>query len=168
MPKRPLLERLPPSVVRRVFNVWPCYRGTGGRVVAIDGDWRRLRVEVPLSRATRNYVGTIFGGSMFGAVDPIYMLMLIRNLGPGYVVWDKSATIRFRKPAKSTLTAEFTLAAEHLDALRAELEEIESVERTYAIELVDRQGVVCATVEKLIHVARRDRRREPPERPSPS
>ena len=34
------------------------------------------------------------------AVDPIYMLMLLKILGPEYIVWDKSANIRFRKPGK--------------------------------------------------------------------
>jgi hypothetical protein len=33
---------------------------------------------------TRNYVGTIFGGSMYSAVDPIYMVMLTRRLGKDY------------------------------------------------------------------------------------
>jgi hypothetical protein len=36
---------------------------------------------MPLSWRTRNYVGTIFGGSMNSAVDPIYMVILIRRLG---------------------------------------------------------------------------------------
>jgi hypothetical protein len=34
--------------------------------------WRsEVRVRVPLGWRTRNYVGTIFGGSMYGAVDPL-------------------------------------------------------------------------------------------------
>ena len=37
--------------------------------------------------------------------DPFYMLMLIENLGRDYIVWDKSATIRFRKPGTGTMTA---------------------------------------------------------------
>jgi len=37
--------------------------------------------------ADENYVGTIFGGSMYAAVDPVYMLMLIMNLGKDYIVW---------------------------------------------------------------------------------
>ena len=73
------------------FNAWPCYRGTGGRVTFIAGDWSEVRVRLPLSWRTRNYVGTIFGGSIYGAVDPFYMIMLIHNLGPEYLVWVKAA-----------------------------------------------------------------------------
>ena len=77
------------------FNLFPAYRGTGGRVTYIRGDWSEVRIVVPLSWRTRNYVGTIYGGSLYGAVDPIYMLMLMRSLGPEYVVWDKAAAIRY-------------------------------------------------------------------------
>lgn len=70
------------------FNFFPAYRGTGGRVEYIAGDWREIRIRLPLNWRTRNYVGTIFGGSLYGAVDPLYMIMLIRNLGDEYVVWD--------------------------------------------------------------------------------
>ena len=114
-------------------------------------------MEIPLSRRTRNYVGTIFGGSMYGAVDPIYMLMLIRCLGAGYVVWDKAATIRFLRPGRSTLRATFTLPVEETDAIRSALESARSVDRVYTVGLVDGQGTVCAEVDKTLYVRKRDR-----------
>jgi hypothetical protein len=119
-------------------------------------------VAVPLSRRTRNYVGTIFGGSMYGAVDPVYMVMLIKALGPGYVVWDKSAAIRFRKPGRSTLHARFIIDDAELDAIRAALKTERAVERTYLIALTDADGTVHCEVEKTIHI-RLKRREAPPE-----
>jgi hypothetical protein len=91
------------------YNWFPAYRGTGGRITYIAGDWREVRIRLPLNWRTRNYVGTIFGGSMYGAVDPFYMVMLIRCLGPEYIVWDKTASIRFRRPGTATLFATFVL-----------------------------------------------------------
>ena len=64
------------------FNFFPAYRGAGARITYIAADWREVRIKLPLNWLTRNYVGTIYGGSMYGAVDPIYMIMLIRLLGP--------------------------------------------------------------------------------------
>src|SRR3979490_955761 len=96
-------------LARGHFNLFPAYRGTGGRVLYIRHDWREVRIKVPLNWRTRNYVGTICGVSLYGAVDPIYMLMLIRDLGPGYTVWDKAASIRFRRPGRTTLFATFEL-----------------------------------------------------------
>ncbi len=135
--------------------LFPAYRGTGGRITYVADDWREVRVAIPLSRRTRNYVGTIFGGSMYGAVDPIYMVMLIKALGPEYVVWDKAATIRFRKPGRSRLHATFVIDDAELHAIRAALETERSVDRTYRIDLVDSAGVVHAEVEKIIHIRRK-------------
>src|SRR6266849_2968684 len=137
------------------FNRFACYRGTGARLRYVAPDWSEIRIELPLSWRTRNYVGTIFGGSLYGAVDPIYMIMLIRRLGPDYIVWDKAATIRFKKPGKETLHARLLVPDEELSAIRTALESMRSVDRTYTVDLVDSAGVVCATVEKVLYIRRR-------------
>jgi hypothetical protein len=147
-------ESLKVRLLRHAFNWFPAWRGTGARIAYIADDWREVRVELPLTLRTRNYVGTMFGGSMYAAVDPFYMIMLIRNLGPDYVVWDKAASIRFLKPGRSTLHARFRLEEEELSAIRAALETARSVDRLYAVELVDREGVLHAVVEKTVHVRR--------------
>ena len=150
----PLPESLQTRLHRWAFNLWPCYRGTGGRVTYIASDWSEIRVKLPLSWRTRNYVGTIFGGSLYAAVDPFYMLMLMKNLGPDCIVWDKAATIRFRKPGRTTLTATFRLEEAELTELRSLLQSQAKVERTYRVALVDAEGTVHAEVEKVIHLRR--------------
>src|SRR5512141_272038 len=124
-----------------VFNLFPAYRGTGGRVTFVSDDFREVRVRVPLNWRTRNYVGTIFGGSMYAAVDPFFMIMLIQNLGPDYVVWDKAASIRFRRPGTGTLQARFAVPQEETDAILRALESAPSVDRVYTVDLVDGAGV---------------------------
>ena len=98
------------------FNLFPAYRGTGGRLVYIADDWSEVRIRLRLTWRTRNYVGTLFGGSLYGAVDPLYMVMLMHRLGPEYVVWDKSASIRFRRPGRGTLYATFRIDDDELAA----------------------------------------------------
>lgn len=137
------------------FNLFPAYRGTGARVVSIASDYRHVRIKLPLNWRTRNYVGTIFGGSLYGAVDPIYMIMLIKNLGPGFVVWDKGATIRFRKPGRMTLFADFRIDQAEIDGIKSLLRDRKSIDRIYKIELKDHDGDVCCVVEKTIYIARR-------------
>lgn len=138
------------------FYVFGCYRGTGGRLKYIAEDWSEVRLELPLSWRTRNYVGTIFGGSLYSAVDPIYMLMLIHRLGTEFVVWDKAASIQFKKPGRETLHVRFAVGDDELAAIRSALESQRSVDRTYIIDLVDGSGTVCATVEKIIYIRRRE------------
>jgi acyl-coenzyme A thioesterase PaaI-like protein len=140
------------------FYIFACYRGTGARPKYIAEDWSEVRLDLPLSWRTRNYVGTIFGGSMYGAVDPIYMIMLIRRLGPEFVVWDKAASIQFRRPGRATLHARFVVTDNELAAIRAALETQRSVDRVYTIDLTDSSGTVCATVEKVLYIRKQEPR----------
>ncbi len=140
---------------RWAFNWFPAYRGTGGRIEHIAADWSEVRVRLPLNWRTRNYVGTIYGGSMYGAVDPIYMIMLIHRLGPAYVVWDKAASIRFKRPGRSTLRAVFRISEEELDEVRAEVARDGRAERTYTVALKDGAGEVHAVCNKVLSIRSR-------------
>jgi acyl-coenzyme A thioesterase PaaI-like protein len=154
--RNPIGERLSPRMMRRMLNLWPCIRGTGVRYTYIADDWTEVSVRLRLSLRTRNYVGTIFGGSLYGAVDPCAMILLMRQLGNDFVVWDKAATIRFRKPAKTTLTATLRIPPSEIAELKREVVAAGSVERTWTVDLVDSAGTVYASVDKLIYVATRE------------
>jgi len=142
-------------VLRWKFRLFPAWRGTGARVTYISADFREVRVALPLSWRTRNYVGTIFGGSLYASVDPFYMIQLIRILGPEYIVWDKAASIRFRRPGRTTLYATFTIEENEVQAIREAAANGEPIDRVYHVDLVDAEGTVHASVEKTIYVRRR-------------
>jgi hypothetical protein len=148
-------ESIQTKLTRWIYNFHPVYRRTGARIDYIDRSWKEIRISIPLRISTRNYYGTISGICMFGGVDPIYMVMLIKLLGPRYVVWDKEATIRFIKPGRTKLFAAFKIDDTELDSIRKTLEAETSATRTYPIELKDTEGVVCASVDKVIHMRKR-------------
>ena len=100
--------------MRWVLNLWPPYLGAGVRVTRLRSDWKEVDVEMKLRFWNSNYVGTHFGGSLYSMVDPFYMLMLIENLGRDYIVWDKSASVRFKKPGKGKVSASFRLSDEQI------------------------------------------------------
>jgi acyl-coenzyme A thioesterase PaaI-like protein len=154
-------------LTRLGLNLVPAFRGSGGRLTYVASDFSEVRLSLPLSWRTRNYVGTMFGGSMYAAVDPIYMVMLINRLGPAYVVWDKSATIRFLKPGRGTLRAEFFVNDDELTAIRTAAAQAPSIDRHYLVELVDAQGVVCAAIEKTLYIRLKDRPAAAPLEPQP-
>jgi acyl-coenzyme A thioesterase PaaI-like protein len=148
-------ESFASKIDRLKFNFFPAYRGTGARVVYISADYRRMRVKIPLSWRTRNYVGTIYGGSLYGGIDPIYMLMLIKTLGGEYIVWDKAAKIRFKRPGKETLYADFLLTEEELNEIKTTLETRKSVDRIYTVELKNEDGKIHAVIEKTLYIAKK-------------
>jgi acyl-coenzyme A thioesterase PaaI-like protein len=148
-------ESFSKKIERFKFNLFPAYRRGGGRIAYISDDYHEIHVKLPLSWATKNYVGTIFGGSMFAAVDPIYMVMLIKILGKDFVVWDKSANIRFKRPGKETLFAKFLITPKEVVEIKAELEATKSINKIYTIELKDKKGKVHAIIEKTLYIAKK-------------
>lgn len=156
----------PPSarLARFLMNLAPCLRASGGRVIALSDDFKHLRIRLKLTWLTRNLVGTIYGGSMYSAVDPFYMLMLMRILGRDYVVWDKSATIRFKRPARETLFADFQFDDATLADIREQVARDGESTFTWTVALKDASGKVYADCDKVIYVATKDFYKEKLER----
>jgi hypothetical protein len=141
--------------LRRFIRLYPPYLGAGVRVTHIAADFRRIEVEMPLRFYNRNYVGTHFGGSLYSMVDPFYMLMLINILGPDYIVWDKAANIRFKKPGKGVMKATFELTEEKIAEIRAAAETQPKVEPQFQVLVRDEEGNVVAEVDKLLYVKKK-------------
>jgi len=144
--------------MRMLLNLWPPFLGAGIRVKNLNPDWREIDVEMRLRRWNSNYVGTHYGGSLYSMTDPFFMVMLIENLGSDYIVWDKSASIRFRTPGRGTVCAKFRLSPEQVDEIRQALNNEEKIERGFNVEVKDESGRVVAEVQKVLHI----RRKNPP------
>jgi acyl-coenzyme A thioesterase PaaI-like protein len=145
----------------RLLRFYPPFLGAGIRVRRMTDDLREIDVEMKLRWWNANYVGTHYGGSLYSMADPFYMLMLIDNLGRDYIVWDKAASIRFRKPGRGTLRAEFRLTQQQLDELRAQVDAQGKIEPKFTVLVRDEQGEVVAEVEKLLHIRRKDAKAAP-------
>lgn len=138
---------------RLLFNWFPAYRRTGGRIIFCSEDWKEVQVRLRLNFFTRNYVGSVFGGSIYGAMDPIYMIQLIRILGKEYVVWDKSAQIRFIRPIRKTVYARFEIREEELLRIREEVARNGKCTIDFTTAFQDETGVIYAEVIKTIYIA---------------
>jgi acyl-coenzyme A thioesterase PaaI-like protein len=145
-----------PHLVRWGFNLHPAYRRTGGHIEYVSPDLSSVRVRLPFNRRTRNMVGSIFGGSLFAITDGPHPTLLIMALGHDYIVWDKAATIQYKRPARSTLFAEFTIDAEEVATVRDILSRQPEVDRIYRVELKDRDGVVHSVVERTVYIANKE------------
>ena len=141
--------------LRRWINLWPPFLGTGIRIQRIAPDMKAIDIEMKLRFWNANYVGTHFGGSLFAMTDAFYMLMLMATLGREYIVWDKAASIRYRKPGKGTVRAEFRLSDSQIEDVREKLKTLPKYEPVFTVEVKDEAGVVIAEVEKVLHVRKR-------------
>lgn len=146
-----LIQRYP----RLMFNLYPPLLGAGIRITRIQADWKEVDVEMRLRPWNANYVGTHYGGSLYSMADPFYMVMLINILGRDYIVWDKSASIRFRRPGRGTVYAKYRISEEKVAEIREALEKEEKIEREFAMDIKDDNGEVIAQVKKLLHLRKK-------------
>lgn len=149
-----------------MLNLWPLYLFMGVRTDSISADWRVWELRLKSRLRNRNYVGTHFGGTLYAGLDPQFMLAYIQILGRDYIVWDKSATVRFRRPGKGTLRARLEIPEGEVEEVKRLCQEHEKVDRTYTVAWKNRQGEVVCEVEKVLHFRARHRTHETPVAPS--
>ncbi len=142
--------------MRRLLNLWPPFRAAGIRVRDIAPDFRSATVELRMRLLNRNYVGTHFGGSLFAMTDPFFMIMMMKNLGTEYLVWDKSGTVRFLKPARGTVVATFHIPEEVVARARELTAGGARHEPQFKVDIIDASGAVVADVEKTLYIRRKN------------
>jgi hypothetical protein len=145
-----VLKRLFKNNLRVMFNFWPPLLGAGIRIARIQADWREVDVEMKLRRWNANYVGTHYGGSLYSMTDPFYMVMFIEILGRDYIVWDKSASIRFRRPGRGTVFAKFRITDGQIAEIREALNTEEKIDREFSVDVKSADGEIIAEVKKLL------------------
>jgi hypothetical protein len=128
--------------------LFPAYRRTGARITYVAPDFHEVHIKIPSNWKTRNHMGITWGGGLYSALDPIYGVMLYKILGGQYRVIDRTASIHFKRPGKTTLFAQFRLSQQELKGIQADLQAKVKLTRNYEIDLVDKHGVVHASCEK--------------------
>ena len=136
----------------RGMHLWPPFLGAGIRLRRMSEDFCEAEVELRLGRLNRNAVGTQFGGSLFAMTDPFYAIMLMRNLGREYLVWDKAACIEYLAPGRGTVRARFELTEARLAGIRAQAAGGEKVLPEFETDVVDAKGEVVARVRRTVYV----------------
>jgi acyl-coenzyme A thioesterase PaaI-like protein len=138
---------------RFMFNFFPAYRRTGARICFISDDWKEVHIKLGLKWTTRNYVGSVFGGSIYGALDPIYMVQLINILGNKYIVWDKVSTIKFIRPIKQEVFARFLISENLITEIKKGIELNKEMEIELSVQFIDGNETTYAEVTKKLYIA---------------
>ena len=121
----------------------------------ISDDWRLIDVDLRLGLFNRNYMGSHFGGSLFAMSDPFFWLIVMRTLGPDYVVSHKGGRIDFLKPGRSRVRAHFAVSDEALAGIRARTANGERDLPEFSADIVDEAGEVIARATQILHIRRK-------------
>ena len=151
-----LLSRFKQSLSSRqlkwILNCWPPLWFTGIRIESISNDFKYARVIMRLRWYNKNYVGVHFGGSLYSMTDPFYMLMLMKNLPANYIVWDYSADIKFIKPGRDTVVAEFVLDDKVINLIKDKTAQGNKYIAPFRVDIKNSQDELVCQVNKLVYI----------------
>ncbi|MDG5490674.1 DUF4442 domain-containing protein [Psychroserpens sp. SPM9] len=143
----------PSTLFKYGFNWSPMYRRTTAKLIEVSDDLHKVVITMKPQWKNRNFVGSIFGGSMLSATDPIYMIQLIQILGDDYVVWDKSVEARYKRPAKSKIFGVFVFSEEDIQQIKQDVALNHEIDLVKTMSLVDSNQNNIATFKKTIYIA---------------
>jgi acyl-coenzyme A thioesterase PaaI-like protein len=141
--------------MRRMLNFWPPFLFSGITVLEVAKDFRYAKVRLKKKMLTSNYVGTLFGGSLFAMTDPFYMVMVLKNLGKDYIVWDKRSEIEYVSPGKLTVYADFHLSDAVLEEIKDEVAANGKYLKWFEVDIKTADGTVVAIVKKQIYIRKK-------------
>jgi len=149
------MASLKQRLAMRLVNLYPPFLGAGIRVKYPKDDPFSIVVTMKLTFYNRNLFGTHFGGSLYAMADPFFVFILMRHLGPGYLVWDKKATVEFLKPGRGRVSGRYRVAPEEIARVKALADAGETVEPVYVAETTSDAGEIVARVTKTLWVRKK-------------
>ncbi len=155
-----LFNKLPIGMLRFLFNRWGPFHGAGIKVDYIAPDFCQVDVSMTLRWFNKNYMGVHYGGSIFSMADPFYMLILVKNLGDQYIVWDKAAKIEFKKPGRGTVRARCVFSKDEIASVKQHADSQEKYVFDKALDILNEQGEIVASVVKTLYVRHKTNTKE--------
>lgn len=129
------------------------YKRSCGKIIFTSEDLHVVKIKIPLSYKNKNYVGSIFGGSLFAATDPIYMIQLMQILGKDYVVWDKKTDIKFKRPAYQHAFATFEFTSIEIEEIIKRVVSENEIDYTKKLYITGVNGTVFTELDKTLYIS---------------
>lgn len=118
-------------------------------------EFKGVDVKIAHSVFNRNYNASIFGGTIYAAVDPFFALLfdqIFRRKGYKTRVWLKSASINYLKPGKTALYFRIKITDADIEKAKKDLDTFGKFIQEFPLEIKDKHGNLCATVTNEVYV----------------
>jgi hypothetical protein len=158
---RHLRDWFPPGLLKTIINLWPPLLAAGIKIKEISPDFRDVKVELKLHWFNKNYVGVQYGGSLYSMTDPFYMLILLKNLGEKYIIWDKAGYIDFKKPGLGTVKAHFKMTEDEIHYIQQQADQKDKYIFDKTVDIFNEEGEVVASVVRTLYVKKKKENFEP-------
>jgi len=134
---------------------YPPYIGTGLKVESVNETATAFDISMKLRWYNRNIYGTHFGGSLYSMCDPWFAFAVSSYFGQDYIIWDKSASIKYLKPGKGRVKATFAISQDELTTMKKEVDINEKGNFTFSTNILGPSGEIVAEVIKEVYVRRK-------------
>ena len=140
-----------PRLNRFLTNLYPALFFAGIRITEITSDWKTIKVSMG-GLFSMTPMGAQFGGALFTMGDPWFMMILVRHFGKGFKIWDKSATIHFRRRGRGTVKATFSITDQQLAFIREKVMAEGKIHIILTTQIIDSEEEIVADIEKTIFI----------------
>ena len=147
--------KMPKFAIKFALNIFPPLLFNRIVLKEISDDFMQMRVVIKRVLFNINFHKTIFGGSIFSALDPYFPTMyyhLFAYKNRKLIVWLKSAEIQYLHPANSSLTLNFKITKKDIELAEKELAEKGKFEIWHTVKAINKKDIVCAKAKILIYL----------------
>ncbi len=147
----PVLTKLGFLSEARRFAWYPPFWMMHPKIIEHSKHWNHVRIKLPLTWASKNAAGNMFGGSQANLADPIPAIACVKNF-PGYRVATKHLELEFLRVGNSDLILHFDLSDEQVTTIKQELLEHQRSTPCFDMHYVREDGKVCTTIRNTIAI----------------
>lgn len=145
-----------PTMLKWVMRFYPPFLFQRIWVKDVADDFKSIEVTIRKSFLNINANKTIFGGTIFSALDPIHSILLdciFKSRGiKKTVAWLKSAQIQYLKPGTTDLTFRVTLKENQILEALEDIRNNGKVVKTFTTEIFDKTGLKCVECQNEIYI----------------
>lgn len=141
--------------LEKLLELYPPFLWMGMKITYLSKDFKTLEARVPLRWYVRNMHGTMFGGQICAATDPLPAMMCSR-IFKNVDVWTKRHAVEFKRPARSDLTIKIQITDADLDQIRQELDTHRRCSYDFRFNILDQQNHIVARVRNRVFFRKRD------------
>ncbi|MDM1049084.1 DUF4442 domain-containing protein [Sphingobacterium hotanense] len=152
--------RLSPKTMKWALRIYPPFFFQRIWVKNILDNYLGADLKIFKSIFNINSNNTIFGGTIFSAIDPFYPILLdqyFKHQGIlRTVAWLKTAHIEYRKPGRTSMQFSIRLDEEVLKEALETIQTHGKVVKTFATHVYDKKGTLCAVAHNEIYIRNLD------------
>jgi len=135
----------------RRFAWFPPFWVMRPKIIEYTASWKHVRIKLPLTWASKNAAGNMFGGSQANLADPVPAIACVKHF-PGYRVATKHLEVEFLRVGNSDLILHFDLSDAQIAIIKQELIEHQRSTPCFEMHYVREDGKVCTTIRNTIAI----------------